>query len=141
MAVLHAIQAQRSSISIAVPTVMRFAARLRRRTRRRRTRAAVLDARHVMKSSMLPTVPSIARLLIAIGLVSLPPLAGPADPVGFQGTSGAASGCQPAWLPTFGGQPGIGASNVFALATFDDGSGPALYAGGDFTSAGGMLTN
>ena len=30
---------------------------------------------------------------------------------------------------------------VHALAVFDDGSGPALYAGGDFTTAGGVAAN
>src|SRR5262249_41806501 len=30
---------------------------------------------------------------------------------------------------------------VECLAVFDDGSGPALYAGGHFTTAGGVLTN
>jgi len=32
-------------------------------------------------------------------------------------------------------------AKVFALAAFDDGGGPALYAGGDFTSAGGVTAN
>jgi len=31
--------------------------------------------------------------------------------------------------------------SVRALAVFDDGSGPALYAGGDFTTAGGVAAN
>ena len=30
---------------------------------------------------------------------------------------------------------------VTALAVFDDGSGPALYAGGGFTSMGGVAAN
>jgi hypothetical protein len=50
------------------------------------------------------------------------------------------SGCQPAWLPTFGGQPGTN-GDVWALAVFDDGSGPALYVGGQFTGAGGVPAN
>ena len=41
-----------------------------------------------------------------------------------------------AWLPGIG-QPGMNGS-VNALAVFDDGSGPALYAGGSFQSAGGI---
>ena len=41
-----------------------------------------------------------------------------------------------AWLPGIG-QPGMN-GNVNALAVFDDGSGPALYAGGSFQSAGGI---
>jgi trimeric autotransporter adhesin len=45
------------------------------------------------------------------------------------------------WLPGFG-LPGMN-SKVYALTVFDDGSGggPALYAGGDFTAAGGVLAN
>ena len=46
--------------------------------------------------------------------------------------------CQPSWLPTFGGQPGVN-DEVYALAVFDDGGGPALYVGGLFTTAGGVL--
>ena len=45
------------------------------------------------------------------------------------------SGCSPSWLPTFGGQPGVD-EDIYALTVFDDGSGPALYAGGDFTDRG-----
>ena len=48
--------------------------------------------------------------------------------------------CQPSWLPTFGGLPGTD-GEVHALAVYDDGSGPALYAGGAFTSAGGVQVN
>ncbi|MBL9148262.1 MAG: hypothetical protein JNM94_06155 [Phycisphaerae bacterium] len=46
--------------------------------------------------------------------------------------------CNPAWIPTFGGAPGID-GDVWALAVFDDGSGagPALYAAGSFDMAGG----
>ena len=49
--------------------------------------------------------------------------------------------CSPGWLPTFGQQPGVGGNSgapigVFDLTVFDDGSGPALYAGGYFTTAG-----
>jgi trimeric autotransporter adhesin len=50
--------------------------------------------------------------------------------------------CQPSWQPTFG-QPHFGVAGphiytgVYALAEFDDGGGPALFVGGDFTSAGG----
>src|SRR5262245_31615189 len=40
------------------------------------------------------------------------------------------------WERTFGGLPGTEAP-VQALATFDDGNGPALYAGGAFATAGG----
>jgi hypothetical protein len=48
--------------------------------------------------------------------------------------------CQPRWLPTFGGPPGID-GEVYALTAFDDGSGSALYAGGLFSSAAGVPVN
>ena len=48
--------------------------------------------------------------------------------------------CAPEWLPTFGAQPGT-TDDVHALATFDDGSGPALYLGGYFTMAGGVAAS
>ncbi|TVQ33647.1 MAG: hypothetical protein EA376_01970, partial [Phycisphaeraceae bacterium] len=52
-------------------------------------------------------------------------------------TLAAGADCEPAWIPTFGGRAGV-IGNIFALAIFDDGSGPALYAGGYFTTAGGV---
>jgi hypothetical protein len=43
------------------------------------------------------------------------------------------------WAPLGTGIGSNGLSNyVLALTVFDDGSGPALYAGGDFTTAGGL---
>ena len=42
------------------------------------------------------------------------------------------------WSALVGGVSGGGAWTVRALASFDDGSGPALYAGGSFTTAGGV---
>ena len=50
------------------------------------------------------------------------------DPLALAATTS----CQPSWLPTFGGKPGTTGS-IYALAVFDDGSGPALYAGGSFS--------
>ncbi|HEX6884482.1 MAG TPA: HYR domain-containing protein [Planctomycetota bacterium] len=47
------------------------------------------------------------------------------------------SGCVPSWLPTFGGMLGVQAT-VRAMVVHDDGGGPALHVGGDFTSAGGV---
>ncbi|MFH0983184.1 MAG: hypothetical protein V2A79_16820, partial [Planctomycetota bacterium] len=47
-----------------------------------------------------------------------------------------ADSCPPAWTPGFE-FPGMN-SNVCALTVFDDGTGPALYAGGGFTTAGGV---
>ncbi len=44
-------------------------------------------------------------------------------------------GCEPHWVPTFGGERGMNGT-VYALLHFDDGTGDALYAGGAFTQAG-----
>jgi hypothetical protein len=57
-----------------------------------------------------------------------------------------AQDCEPAWSsvgsgvsdPVGGGAVALG---IWALAVFDDGSGPALYAGGSFTNAGGIEAN
>ncbi|MFO0895406.1 MAG: hypothetical protein U0574_10690 [Phycisphaerales bacterium] len=49
--------------------------------------------------------------------------------------------CQPAWFPSFGPNPGVSGPllpKVYAVAVFDDGTGPALYAGGYFTAAGAV---
>jgi len=43
--------------------------------------------------------------------------------------------CQPSWVPTFGGEPGVNA-DVWASTVFDDGSGPALHAAGDLVLNG-----
>ncbi len=48
--------------------------------------------------------------------------------------------CEPGWLAMFGGGPGVG-NVVRAMAVFDDGTGDALYVGGDFVSAGGVSAN
>ncbi|MBI1379486.1 MAG: hypothetical protein GC161_00155 [Planctomycetaceae bacterium] len=48
--------------------------------------------------------------------------------------------CDPAWVPTFGSEPGLNGT-AFASVTFDDGSGPKLYVGGSFTAAGGTAVN
>ncbi len=52
------------------------------------------------------------------------------------------TGCEPAWLPAFGARPGAN-EPVYALQIFDDGKGggPALYAGGQFSLAGGAPAN
>jgi hypothetical protein len=50
------------------------------------------------------------------------------------------SSCQLGWQPTFGGEPGLNGW-VRALAEFDDGGGAALYAGGDFSAAGGVVAS
>jgi len=50
--------------------------------------------------------------------------------------------CEPAWVQTFGGHPGLD-HLVYDLTVFDDGSGsgPAMYAGGAFKVAGGVEAN
>ncbi len=46
------------------------------------------------------------------------------------------------WWPVGGGvSGGVNSTNISALAVFDDGDGPALYAGGNFTMAGGVPTS
>jgi len=46
-----------------------------------------------------------------------------------------------AWSDLDFGMGGAISPYVYALAVFDDGSGPALYAGGQFTTAGGVSAN
>ena len=60
----------------------------------------------------------------------------PVDPL----VLGLGASCSPSWVPEFGGKPGTN-NYVNALAVFDDGSGPALYAGGAFTFAGAVAAN
>lgn len=50
------------------------------------------------------------------------------------------SGCTSSWLPTFGPKPGAN-DIIYALTTFDDGDGVALYVGGLFTTVGGTEAN
>src|SRR5262249_48458966 len=45
------------------------------------------------------------------------------------------------WSPVSSGIGTQSSNAVRCLATFDDGSGPALYAGGSFASAGGSAAN
>jgi len=66
-------------------------------------------------------------------------------PVALSGqpaTLAATDGCQPSWLPAMGQVAGVSDGGVTpgisALAVFDDGAGPALYAGGAFSQAGGI---
>jgi len=46
-------------------------------------------------------------------------------------------GCEPGWRPTFGQRPGLD-YQVRALAAFDEGDGPTLFAAGDFLQAGSV---
>src|SRR5262245_1473257 len=50
------------------------------------------------------------------------------------------SDCQPSWQPTFGAAPDVHGP-VLAFTQYDDGSGATLFAGGQFTSAGGLTAN
>ncbi len=72
--------------------------------------------------------------LFASALV-VPPSLAPLTNVGALVLAPVAS-CQARWFPTFGGLRVNG--DVRALQVFDDGQGAALYAGGDFTIAGGV---
>jgi len=72
---------------------------------------------------------TIVRWTPPSGPIAVPPLL--LEP----GTS-----CHPRWLTAFGGIPGT-SDTVHALAVFDDGDGPALYAAGQFTAAGGAPAN
>ncbi|MGA1146867.1 MAG: MopE-related protein, partial [Candidatus Nanopelagicales bacterium] len=46
-----------------------------------------------------------------------------------------------AWSCVGGGLGGIAYPTVYAMQVFDDGSGPAIYVGGDFESAGGVAAS
>jgi hypothetical protein len=43
----------------------------------------------------------------------------------------------PSWVPTFGGQPGVGAGSISDMLSFDDGSGTKLFVVGNFSHAFG----
>src|SRR5258706_309076 len=48
-----------------------------------------------------------------------------------------APSCQPGWLPMAGGEPGTHGT-INAVVEFDEGNGPVLFAGGQFTDIGGI---
>ena len=73
---------------------------------------------------------SVARALSASLVVALS-LSSPAQ--------AQSSGCQPGWVDTFGRLPGTDGW-IQASAVFDDGSGPALYVGGEFDEFDGIPT-
>ena len=80
-----------------------------------------------------------------VGSVSVPsPARGGATDAGTLVLAQSAD-CEPSWLPTFGQTPGVVGGGVTpgisALAVFDAGDGPALYAGGGFVTAGGVTVN
>lgn len=87
------------------------------------------------QAPIAPPVPSgAAQALPAPGRLLPAPSAGPGAQLGL------GAGCSPAWLPTFGGLPGVNA-DVLASAVFDDGSGPALYVAGAFQVAGSQIAS
>ena len=49
--------------------------------------------------------------------------------------------CEPEWVEGFASVPTGTNSTVRAFTVFDDGTGPALYVGGEFTIAGGVTVN
>jgi len=65
-----------------------------------------------------------ADVAVAGGLVTVPPL-----------SLALGAPCSESWLPVFETQPGT-TGRVFALVVYDDGSGPHLYAGGEFETLG-----
>ncbi|TVQ64130.1 MAG: hypothetical protein EA378_00145, partial [Phycisphaerales bacterium] len=50
------------------------------------------------------------------------------------------TGCEPGWASLTGQEIGVSGA-IRAMAVFNDESGPALYAGGSFTTAGGVEVN
>ncbi|TVQ64173.1 MAG: hypothetical protein EA378_00100, partial [Phycisphaerales bacterium] len=56
------------------------------------------------------------------------------------GQAATADECEPTWASLTGQEIGV-SGGIRAMAVFDDGSGPALYAGGVFTTAGGVEVN
>ncbi len=68
--------------------------------------------------------PAFTRLLILIGTVLVCGAVARAQ-------------CEPVWQAVGGGVQG----DVSSMVVFDDGTGPALYAGGRFTTAGGVAAN
>jgi hypothetical protein len=69
--------------------------------------------------------------------LSKPPGSARVDPLRF-----APGGqCSSVWSPTFGGDPPGTEGPAYSLAVFDDGGGPALYAGGIFEIAQGQFVN
>src|SRR6056297_2178290 len=56
------------------------------------------------------------------------------------GERAAAQPCEVEWAEGVFPAEGVG-GRISAFQVFDDGSGPALYAGGDFATAGGVAVN
>ncbi len=79
-----------------------------------------------------PAVLLLAALVVAPAAALAAPLRGGAGGGGVEGA------CQAGWLPTFGPVPGDLDGFATCYATFDDGTGPALYVGGSFASVDGV---
>src|SRR5262245_6169290 len=98
-----------------------------------------LDGAYRLEVRVLPgatslTVTAVAskgrKSLTASATVSLPAVAGVIHVAPL--LLAPSPTCPPRWVPTFGIAPGFKEGTVYALAVYDDGSGPALYAGGRF---------
>ena len=74
----------------------------------------------------MPVKPTVFPVLVGIPVLALAASAGRAQP------------CQSGWRPNFPTNDLFGA--VYSWAQFDDGSGPAVYAGGNFALVGGAPT-
>lgn len=90
---------------------------------------------------------SASALLLACALSLLPAVAAAqltrsslAGAVGSVDESSALAGCLAGWVDTFGAEPGSN-GHILDMLEFDDGSGPALYVAGYFTSVGGVPIN
>ncbi len=90
------------------------------------------------KSVHISAVGGLGGGLVASQQVSLSTASGAVTVAPMQLAT--SSGCMPTWLPTFGGAPGVD-NAVFAVAAWDDGTGPALYVGGYSETAGGTVAN
>ncbi len=83
---------------------------------------------------------SLCLLVVpALGDPTVTPPGGYSDPAA-KSLAQAATLCGPEWVATFAGATAVDGP-VHALAVFDDGSGPALYAGGTFPAAGAAGPN
>ena len=87
-----------------------------------------LDARVPVaaESVRITAVSGAGGNLLASQSVALPAWSGPVQVGALE--LAPESTCSPAWLPTFGGEPGVN-DFVLALTVYDDGGGPALYVG------------
>jgi hypothetical protein len=109
---------------------------------------AVTDARGSFRLAVQVSIEAECIQVTSIGRPGGSVLAG--KTVSLSGGAGAVwvgslqlalgSACSPSWLPTFGEAPGTSQA-VWALTVYDDGGGPALYVGGDFTTAGGVVAS